>query len=88
MAQLTKAQLLVEIEQLRIERQRLIVERDEAIDGLHRLKSELLASKLPAPVEQSPFRIVTIRGERFAKVPSTVGGRTVITYKPLGAQAS
>jgi hypothetical protein len=99
MTKMTKAQLVDENIRLRAECDRLerlsdgisaahiaaTLERDEALDALHRLKDELLASKLPQPVEPSPFRIVTIRGERFAKVPSVVQGRTIYTYKPLSA---
>jgi hypothetical protein len=91
MTKMTKAQLVDENIRLRAECDRLerlsdgISAAHMALDALHRLKDELLASKLPQPVEPSPFRIVTIRGERFAKVPSVVQGRTIYTYKPLSA---
>lgn len=80
MAQLTKAQLLVDIEQLRVERQQLITQRDEAVEALHRLKDELLASKLP---QARPIRVQdTIRGE------ATVSGKVFVEelgrFLPIG----
>lgn len=61
-------------------------ERDVAVDGLHRLKTELLASRINAAIATqpaTPHRVVVIKGQRYAKVPAFEGGRTVITYKPL-----
>lgn len=65
-------------------------ERDIAVDGLHRLRSEMLAERCNNAVittREAPVahRVVEMRGQRYMKVPSTVGGRTVFTYKPLSA---
>jgi hypothetical protein len=57
MSKLTKPQLIDQLAALREHADKLETklasvtrERDEAVDGLHRLKSELLAAKLPAVI--------------------------------------
>jgi hypothetical protein len=66
--QLTKLELLADLARLRehcnfIETKlaRTVTERDEAVDGLHRLKSELLGSKLPAPPAPAPIATRALR---------------------------